>query len=81
MWRTLHHAEQRLPCWCGRVDALLIEVEINVLRVYLRQERHEILETPSEPINTPGRNKIELTTGYALTHLIERWPSFPSLRT
>jgi len=39
-----HHLEQRLAAGGGRVDALLVKVQVDLGAMHLAQERHQILQ-------------------------------------
>ena len=74
------HPEHGLAGWRGGVDALLVEVELDVLGVQFSKERHEILQRAAETINRPCGYEIELFAGNPLEQGIETRPLVPPLR-
>ena len=73
-----HHPEERLAGRCGRIDALLMNEEVNFLRVDLREEIDEVGEGPAEPIDRPYHHHIELSSNGSLPEGIEGRPLFPA---
>jgi hypothetical protein len=39
-----HHLKKRLACGCAGVEALLVQVQVNVFGVKLAKEREEVLQ-------------------------------------
>jgi len=64
-----------LPGRRGGVYALLMEVEIDALRMDLADEAHEILKGAAQAIHGPCCDEIELLAGDALEELVEPRPS------
>lgn len=55
-----HHLKHRFASRRCCVDALLVEVEINAHGVKLAQEADQVLQGPTQAINRPGHDNIEL---------------------
>ena len=54
-----HHLEHRLARRRGRVDPLLMQIEIGVFRVQLAQERHKVLQRSAQAIDGSDRHLAE----------------------
>jgi hypothetical protein len=55
-----HHLKHRLAGGCRRVEALLVQKEIDAHRVKLREEAHKVLQAAAEAIDRPGHDNVEL---------------------
>src|SRR6266851_5351003 len=50
------HLKHRLTSRCGRIDALLMQIQVNASRVDFAQEGDKVLERAAKAINAPGCN-------------------------
>ena len=63
----------------GRVEALLMQKQIDLERMELGQEADEVLQAAAQPIDIPGHDNIELPLGSVPVQGIEGWPLVASL--
>jgi hypothetical protein len=61
------------------VHALLAEVEIDPERVDLLEEAEEVGERPSEPVDRPAHDHVELPTARVATEGVELRSLIPTL--
>src|SRR5262249_13941786 len=54
-----HHLEHCLSCRRRCVEALLVEIQVNLKRMNLGQELHQILQRAAETIDAPSHDSIE----------------------
>src|SRR6516164_6884500 len=71
--------KHQLACRCGRVDRLLIEVEIDTAGLQRLDSAQEIDQASSDAINTPRHDDVELAPGRILKHLVEVWTPIAAL--
>src|SRR5262249_36040730 len=57
------HLEHGLACGRGRVQSLLMQIELDPERMQFREEADEVLQAPPQSINAPGHDDIELAAG------------------
>src|SRR5262249_40612366 len=68
------------PSRGGRcIQTLLMQVEIDTLRVHLPQEGDEVLQRPAQPVNRPRRHKVELSSSYSFAERVEGRPLVSAL--
>jgi hypothetical protein len=53
------HLEHGLACRSGRIDCLLMQVQIAVKGLKLVQKLDQVLKTAAKPINGPRRNHVD----------------------
>jgi hypothetical protein len=58
--KDAHHLKHGLTGWRAGVDTLLMEIEIDALGVQFAEERDQLLQRATEPVNRPRRYLIEL---------------------
>jgi len=75
-----HHPKQRLACWRGGVQPVLVEIETDSLGMDLPQEVNEVLQGPSQSIHAPGHDEVTLFSGYGDVERIELGASILPLR-
>jgi len=57
------HLKHRLASRRGRVEALLIQVQIDPERVQFGEQADEVLEAPAQPIDRPRHHHVKPTAG------------------
>lgn len=75
------HPEQRPACGRGGIEPLDVEIQADLPRRYLAQEANKVLKRSTQAADAPGRDQIELTSGYPLEERIVSRPSLPPLGT
>ena len=75
------HVEQHLAGWGGRVEVLLIEVEIDADGFEVLDHAQEIDKGVAEAVNGPSHDHVELPPTGALEHGVEARPLVPALGT
>src|SRR5262249_1007855 len=65
------HLEQSLAGRRAGVVALLVQIEVDLFGMHLAEERDQVLQRSTEPVDRPGRNDIELAARHALGEAIE----------
>jgi hypothetical protein len=58
---------------------LLVQVEVDLERMDLAQEADEVLQRPSEPVDRPRHDHVELPLGRVAAERIELRPPVASL--
>ncbi len=74
-----HHPEEGLARRRGSVDALLMNEEINFLRMELGEEIDQMGEGSSQPIHCPYHHHIELFADGTFPKRIKSWTLFSAL--
>jgi hypothetical protein len=75
------HVEQHLAGWGGRVEVLLVEVEIDADGFEVFDYAQEIDKGAAEAVNGPSHDHVELPPTGALEHDVEARPLVPALGT
>jgi hypothetical protein len=70
-----------LPDGVGRVETLLMQIEIDVLGMELGQQLEQASQGPPESIDRPGQHHIEVAAGNALHQGVEARTRVPALGT
>src|SRR5262245_14423007 len=73
------YLEEQLALWRGRVEVLLIEVEVNADGLQVLDRVEEVDQRTAEPIDRPGHHHVELPAQRILKHAVEPWPLVASL--
>src|SRR5262249_35331445 len=71
--------EQQLPAWRGRVDVLLIKVQIAPRCLQMLDGVDQVPHRAAHAVDGPGHDDIELAPTGVLQHAIEPWPLVPAL--
>src|SRR6266498_4965483 len=69
----------RLAAGRRGIDALLMEVEVDLQGMQLGQERDQVLQRTANSINRPRHDDVELAPGRALAQGVESGPPISTL--
>jgi hypothetical protein len=73
------HLKQRFSSRSGRVEALLMQIKVDLERMDFCEEADQVLQRPAEPINTPSHNEIEPPLGCVFAETIKLRPLIMAL--
>jgi hypothetical protein len=74
-----HHLEHRLTGRRRGVEALLVQIEVDLGRVQLGQEGDKVLQAAAETIDRPSHDHVELSPRCSPAERIERWALIAAL--
>jgi hypothetical protein len=60
------HAQHSEHCFAGRrgrIEGLLVEVQIDAFRLQVAEESDKVLKAPTKPVHRPRSDHIELSAG------------------
>ena len=78
--KDTHHLKHGLAGGCRRVEALLVQEQVNAERVQFRQEADQVLQASAQPINAPSHYHVELAARSRFAERIEGRPAIAALR-
>src|SRR5262249_15405792 len=78
--KTPHHFNHRLAGWCRRVEALLVQEQVNTERVQFGQQADQVLQASAQPINAPSHYHVEFAARSRFAKRIEGRPAIAALR-
>src|SRR5262249_9908628 len=78
--KNTHHLKHRLAGGCRRVEALLVQEQVNAERVQLGQKPNQILQTAAQPINAPSHHHVEFAARSRFAERTEGRPAIAALR-
>jgi hypothetical protein len=67
-------SEHELPHWRGRIDSLLIQVQVDANRLKVLDGAQQVDQRSSEPVDCPGHGHIELPAARFLKQEIKAGP-------
>jgi hypothetical protein len=68
-----HQLEAGSPCRCRRIQTLLMQVKADPTSVKLRQELQQMLDRPTDPIDAPRGDQIEVLPDNPTEQAIKSW--------
>src|SRR5215471_13290785 len=77
--KDTHHLKHGLAGGCRRVEALLVQEQVNAKRVQFRQEADH-LQASAQPINAPSHYHLEFAARSRFAERIEGRPAISALR-
>src|SRR5262249_18175942 len=77
--KDTHHLKHRLAGGCRRVEALLVQEQVNAERVQLGQKPNQILQTAAQPINAPSHYHVEFAARSRFAERVEGRPAIAAL--
>ena len=69
------------PCRSGRIDGLLMQVQIAVEGLQFVQKLYQVLETATKPVNGPRRDHVDTPRCGVLQQPVQAGALFPPVRT
>src|SRR5262245_39601235 len=73
--------EQQLAMWRGRIEMLLIEIEVDADSLEVLDCLQQVSQGPPQPVYRPGNDDVEPAPSGILEHAVEPWSLIASLRT
>ena len=73
--------KHQLAGWRGRVDRLLVEVQIDIAGLQRLDRAKQIDERAAQAVDRPGHDHIKLAPLRILEHLVEAWTPVAALGT
>src|SRR5262249_59496839 len=78
--KDIHHLKHSLAGGCRRVEALLVQEQVDAERMQFGQEADQVLQTPAQPINAPSHYHVEFAARSRFAERIEGRPAIATLR-